>query len=341
MKTPDILFYSGNGNHALGAKIMSQLREYLNDKDIDFDHIEFGKFPDEESDARIKKFSGVKDKTIVLYQSIFNRYLFEETLQLSWAFKRQYQAKRLILVAPFMIFRRQDHDEINSEICRLKMTIDRLKHAGVDEIVTVTPHSHKMEEFCKEFGINFHEADPSTIFSETVKAYVSEEPLVYSPDQGSISRAINLAKANNWPVIFSLKKRGLNNEIQIMEEEKQEIEKIIQSYQYPIFYASNSKIKGKTIIMIEDEVSTGGTANRTGVKLKENGAGIIIFISTHSILTPGWRRKLFDQNPFDRVIMGDTIPRDYEKRTGGLIHDISMSDILARKLYVIIKATKN
>lgn len=335
----NVLFYSGNGNHQLGAKIINILREYLGREypgKVAFSHIDFEDFPDGEPDDRIRKFSEIEGKTVVFYQSIFNLELFEEALELIWAIKKQYQAAYLIAVIPFMTFRRQDHEEKPEEICRLKMAIDRLKHAGVDEIITVSPHSPNMAKFCNEFGVKIHEVDPSPLLVATIQTYLTTIPIIYAPDRGSVPRAIALAKITGSQVIFSLKNRGLNNDTEIKPEEKEEIDGIIECYKKEfseIYYADVEHVKNKFIVMVEDEISTGGTANKTGQRLKKLEAKKIIFLAINLVLVPGWKRKLFDNNPFDKVIGGDTIPRDYEKRTDGLIHDISLSELITQELY--------
>jgi len=335
-----VLFYSGNGNHQLGAQILKQVTEYLGST-AKFSHTDFGEFPDGESDAQIPKYSNINGKVVVFYQSVFSTELFEEALELIWAMKKQYGAKHVIAVFPFMIFRRQDHKENMSEICRLRMAIDRLKHAGVDELITISPHSSKMAEFCEEFEIKMHEVDPSTLFASTIDAYTSEVPVVYSPDRGSIPRAIALAKLTNSKVIFSLKERGLNNDTKILPKEQKQVEEIIKHYTEEgftdIHYADASRIKGQTIVMVEDEVSTGGTANKTGQRLKQLKAKEIIFLAVHPVFVSGWRRKLFDDEPFDKVIMGNTIPRDYGKQTGGLIHTVDTSGLLGKGLFKSLK----
>jgi ribose-phosphate pyrophosphokinase len=341
MKNLDnVLFYSGNGNHQLGAKILLQLREYLG-HDINFSHIDFGQFADGESDASIPRFSGIAGQTIVFYQSIYNQALLEEALDLIWAMKRQYQAAYLIAVIPFLTFRRQDHEEKQQEICRLKMVIDRLHHAGVDELITVCPHSKLLPKYCSEFGVTLRPVDPAPIFASTIKTYLPDNPVIYSPDEGSIARAIDLAKLTHSQVVFTLKERGVNNEANIKPENTAEIKEIIAKYQKEkkfseIYYADfqdAEKIAGQAIIMVEDEISTGGTANTTGQHLKALGARTIFLAAVHPVLTAGWRRRLFDNNPFAKIILGDTIPRGYEKMTGGRIHDISVADLVAQAVY--------
>lgn len=332
-----VLYYSGRGNHHLAAATLNHLGEY-HGKELAFSHVDIAEYTDEECDDKFPHCEEIENKTVVYFQSIYNRELLEEALEAIWALKKQYKAKYLIAVIAFLIFRRQDHEEKLDEVCRLRMVIDRLKHAGVDEIITVSPHSPKMKQFCDEYGIVMRELDPSPLFSSAIKTYLDEIPEIYAPDRGSIVRAIGLAKLTGSRVIFSLKERGLNNAITIKAEDESEISELIKYYQtnfnYPdIAYADIEHIKDQAIVVTEDEVCTGETANSTGHRLKELGARLIIFLAMHPVLVRSWRRKLFDNNPFDKILMGNTIPRDYSKRTGGKIHDIFVEESLAQILY--------
>jgi len=331
------MFYSGSGNYKLSSDIMKHLREYLGGE-TRFSNIDFWEFSDDEPNTRLPQWMDIADKDVVICSSISNRELVAELLDLSYAAKRRYQCRRLIVVVGFMTYRRQDHDERMEEFCRLEMLIDQLKHVGVDEIITVSPHSsEKLNKFCKKFGVQLFEVDPSPIFASTLRTYSTKDMVCYSPDEGSIPRALALASILGGKTIFSLKKRGLNNEVAIRLEDASKVQEVIDFYQkkygVTIYYALPEEIKGKSIVMVEDEVTTGKTANMTGQRLKSLGADWLSLIATHPVLIKNWQGLLFDNNPFDKIIMGDTIPRDYKKRTGGLIHDITVAELLAQKLY--------
>lgn len=341
----NVLFFSGNGNHALGKKILKDLSEYVG-VDLNFRHINFSRFPDIEPDNKIPQYELIAGKTIVLYQSMFNAKLMEEFLELVWAMKRQYHAKEIIGVIPFLRFRRQDHSEKIEEVDRLRMLIDRLKHAGVDQLITVTPHSPKMMlKNCQTYGIKFHPTDMSEIFAQAIRTLLDGEEkntLIYAPDEGSISRAVGLAQILGFEVIFTLKKRGLNNTAEIAGPDQREIDELIarakQELDFPeISYATADKIKGAIILMIEDEIASGETANQTGRHLKALGADTLIFSATHAVCTAGWQRKLFHEDPFDKTFIADSVPRDYENSTGGRMHDLSVSSVLAAGLYKVLR----
>ena len=342
-KNSNFLFYSGNGNYKLSADIMKHLREYLGG-DTSFANIDFWEFPDDEPNTRFPQWQDIAGKDVVICSSIYNRELKAELLDLVYAAHRRYQCRRVIVVVAFMTYRRQEHDERMEEFCRLEMLIDQLKHAGVDEIITISPHSSKkLNKFCNKFGVKLFEADPSPIFASTLRTYYSKELLCYSPDEGSIPRAMALASILGGKTIFSLKERGLYNEVAIRPEDTAKIQEIINycqtEYGVTVYYALPEEISGKSIVMVEDEVTTGKTANLTGDRLKQLGAIWLALVATHPVLTKGWQGLLFNNNPFDKVIMGDTIPRDHKKRTGGKIHDITVAELLAQQLYSRLMAS--
>ena len=175
----EIVFLCGNGNHPLSAKVLEGLKEFFG-QSCKFDHINFNKFYEGELDNRIPNYLKINGKTVVLFQTMSSQELVDEMMDLIWACKKQYGAKKLILISSFVWYRRQDPEMEESldnlfgkkakpdEIQRLRMLMDNLSHNGVDELITVTPHSITMSEACKEFGIIFHEIDPSSLFVDTM-----------------------------------------------------------------------------------------------------------------------------------------------------------------------------
>jgi len=354
--TADIFFLCGNGNHPLGSETLKKLGELLG-KSCKFNHINFNKFPEGELDNRIPNHANIKGKTVVLFQSMHSSDLMLEALDLTWALHNQYGAARIIGVFPFVWNRRQDPKmEIDpndlsgkkakqDEIQRLKMLVDDFAHRGLTDMIVATPHSKSMQEYCKEYGINFYEINTSPLFDEAIKTFVPEEDLdlvkVYTPDLGSMPRAIALAKILNCSVLFNLKNRIIYNETSIKDSNPEELEGILKNlrekYDFPeIYYCATELVKGKIIVMIEDEVASGSTANNTGQLLRKMEAKSIFLLATHAVLTWGWRNKLFYENPFTKIIMTNSIQRDYEKRTGGHIVDISIAPAIATKMFKLL-----
>lgn len=344
-KLEHVLFYHGDSPSELPEKILDRLEQYFG-KYCRFSNIDYELFSDGEPDNRIPRYSKIEGKTVVFIQSFFKQKLFFDALEFSWAFKKQYKASRLVMVILFMMYRRQDHPEKLEEICRLKMAIEQLKNAGVDEIITVSPHSKKMQEFCQEVGIKMQEVNPLPIFASTVKTYLDPEDncITCAPDEGATGKAREMAKLLGCPMVFGLKERGFDNEARLSKKDQKRIDQIItqnkELYDFDnIAYATKENVEGKTAIVIEDEASTCTTSTKFGYHLKNLGATKTILVAANAVLTPGWRRKLFPEEnpPYFKVIMGDSIPRGYNKKTGGKIHDDSVAWPIADVLYKSLK----
>ena len=193
---PDCVFYSGSGHFEYAEKVIKSLEPKFK-KELSFENTNFEKYPDGEFANRIVNPERIKDKIVVYFCSLYSEELYRETTDIVSAMKQQYGAKHIILVVSFMIYRRQDHEEnkiINnikiSEIPRLKYAIKSFKDIGVDEIITVTPHSKKMAKWCLEYGIGFTEIDTSMRISEKFNIYLDNNSALINTDAGSIEGVI-------------------------------------------------------------------------------------------------------------------------------------------------------
>ncbi len=342
----DFMFFCGRNNRPLGDGVLKHLKEYLG-ASLGPDFIDFGEWRDSCPNNKIPRFKDVRGKTIVLFDSIVSEKAMLEFITLAMAFKEQYKASRLIAVLPFILTRRCDHEEpeYHYEINYLRFYLKLLAVSGVDDLIVCTPHSNSMENICQELGINFFPAYMD--FTRTIKTIIpkNEKIVFYSPDLGSISRAV--FHAQHFPdsvVLFDLKERKANNQTEILEVDNDVINGIITEYQQyfgytKINYFSEEGARDANVVIIEDEMSSGGTANQTAKKLKLAGAKSIFLAFTHPVCVNGWKYTLFDGEPFSRVLAADTIIRDQSNRTWGKVLDVSAAETIASALYKVLTSS--
>lgn len=335
MNKDDFIILSGTGNYPLAERTMGWINNNTG-KNFSFSHINFDSYPDKEDDFRIPRPEKLKDKNVIIFQSISNLQLKEQFLALCFACKHQYGAKKVIAVTPFLMYRRQERKEKFLEINRNLMFIKQISNAGVDEIIFCDIHSEATLIYCQENNIKAHNTSGAKIFAELLEPITAndEEVFIYSPDKGSIKRAIELAKILNKAVLFNLKDRNAEGHISQKTLEGDTLEKLSKEFSYPLAEALD--IKDKTIIIVEDEVSTGSTAKMVANKLKAKGAKKLIFCATHSVCTPGWKRTFVENSPFYKIILGNTIERNYEKSTGGKVTNASMHPVIATALLKVM-----
>ena len=354
----NVMFLSGQGNPQLAIEILKELTE-LSGQPCELDHININTYPDSEKDDRIVKYAYINGKIVIYFQSLTDQDKWVETEDITFAVKHQYGAQHLISVNPFFWNRRQDpmmneseRDELSlkkplkpDEIQRLRKSIFLLKQCGVDEMLTATPHSNATARYCDMYGIKYHEIDVSALFTSKILTFVPAQHrdniYVYSPDIGSVKRALGVARMLKCPVLFNEKNRPLYNTITLVETNKGERETVENQlrgyYKYnDLHYATQELVNGKVIVMIEDEIASGATANKTAINLKEYNPLMILFFGSHAVLTPGWRNLLLQNDPFTKIIMTNTIHRGYNKRTGGKITDISVAPLFASNLFQIL-----
>lgn len=336
MKASEFIFLSGNGNFELSEKTI----RYINNssgQSFQFSHIDFDNYTDGEPAFKIENPEKIQGKVLILFQSMFDLEKVEEFLALAFACKYQYKARHLIAVMPFMRYRRQENKDKHCEINRNLMLLKLMKAVGVDEAIFCDIHSETTLEDCCENGIVAHNVSSARIIAELLEPIITdkENVKIYSPDQGSIPRAITLKGFIKVPIIYNLKNRDALGVSQVADQDV--ITLINKKYGPDISFTEQENVHNQTIIMFEDEVATGSTAKMTGIRLKKMGAKELIFCATHPVCCDGWKRVFIDNSPFDRIILANTVPRGYEKSTGGKVINASVHPVIAIKLLNIMK----
>lgn len=326
----------GQGNPTLSLDIYKIIKEQL---DFDILKIDYRTFPDGEPADRIIDWQKIKDQTIVIIQSANNIHLKEELLTLIYAAK-QYTAKKIIVVVPFLIYRRQDkHTDKDYEINRSDMIIKQIKGMGGDEIIFCETHSKETLISCQQYdllGFNVYaEQCFIDVLSPMIKNAHNKKQLcqVYSPDRGGLNRSIRFAKAAGFEyVLFSGKVRDNTGEVTIMND-PDILKDMIEEFDFNIkIINSDINIKDSIVIIIDDEASTCKTARLTGEYIKKLQPDKIIFCATHAVMSSGWKSYLIDDSPFDMIVIGNTILRNITNRTGGKITDSNMALPIAQAI---------
>jgi len=357
-KIPDlkdiiIIGGTGPGNHDFDKKILNHLNQLCTadwgGKKLKFTHLDNDDFPDE-PDLRIADADKgiIKNKHVIILESVYNQELQEEMLTLIYACKYQYKAKSVTVVASFLRYRRQEREDRPKEINRNKMLIHFIKAAGADRLILTDIHSDTTLKYCEAEKLEAWNVDPSPVFAEALKPIIElsneekKEFFLFSPDEGSVIRCVNLAKklkTMEFEIKIALVFKNRSNDREISIKEDNDLLKKLQE-KYPdvtIVKASKKILKGAIAAVREDELQTGSTGTKIGWKSKnEFEIAELIFLGTHGVCSIGWKRKFIDGKSYDRIYLGNTIPRDYKKSTGGKINSLDMSEVNANKLFIIM-----
>jgi len=340
--------YGGTGNHRFDAAVLRLVNNVTN-LGLGFSHCWHNTWPDGEPGFRMENPQAIKGRHALIFSCPVNHKLVSELKDLLTACKHQYGATSVTAVLSFLRFRRQDHEEFEHEITRLRWFIRDLKHWGADALVVCEPHSlENTLKYCAEFGLKLHLSDPTRLFAEAIASVVQtlggqEKVRVYSPDLGSIERSLALAKLLGVGVLATPKRR-INTRVELVDgEDFLRVARKNFGTEVPISCDLHD-LSGLHLFMRDDEIDSGSTAVTTVRRLHEVNAQSVNLITTHPVCSRGWKMRFFpegEQQPFANIWLGNTRPRgdgetDYEGSTGGRIQEVDIAPAVAGTLSEVL-----
>ena len=214
-------------------------------------------------------------------------------------------AKSINVVIPYFGYARQDRKARPRQPITGRLVADLIEAAGTTSVTTVEIHSSQTMGF-----FNIPADDLTTIgilAGYFKKKKITKDIVIVSPDHGGVKRARNLAEILNAPIAIIDKRRVRPNEAEAMN--------LI------------GEVSGKTAIVIDDMVDTGGTLV-TGIDmLKQKGATDIYCAITHPVLSnPAIDR--IQSSQITKLICTDTIELEEEKKIDK-IEVVSIKDMIA------------
>jgi ribose-phosphate pyrophosphokinase len=205
------------------------------------------------------------------------------------AFKRA-SAWRITAVIPYYGYARQDRKIRARDPITAKLVADLISTAGAHRVLTMDLHAGQIQGFFN-FPVDHLMAVP--ILADYFKKKGIEEPVVVSPDVGGVTRARELATRLGASIAIIDKRRPEPNMAEVMN--------VI------------GKVKGKTVIMIDDIIDTAGTITLGAQALLEHGAREIYACCTHPVLS-GPAIERLSASPIKEVVVTNTIPlREHQK----------------------------
>ena len=195
-------------------------------------------------------------------------------------------ADRITAVIPYFGYARQDRKSEGRTPITAKLVANLITAAGADRVIAMDLHAAQVQGF---FDIPMDHLLASPVFEQY---FVGEAPkmgkiAIVSPDPGNLKVAAYYADVLNADLAFIDKRR--------QSATKVECANII------------GDVRGKTVLMFDDMITTGGTIAKASRFLKENGCGPIHVAATHGVFAGEAVAKLTDA-PIDRFVITDTVP---------------------------------
>ena len=276
MNDDPIMVFAGSGSPRLTERIC----QYL---DIPQGKNETLRFSDGNTFVRILE--NVRGRRVYIVQTtVFpSNDNFMELLFWIDAFKRS-GVDSVTVVMPYFSYGKGDKKDEPRVSIRGRVCADALEVAGADRIVTMDLHAPQIQGFFHKPVDNLY-ALPT--LSAHIKAMNLKDIVFVSPDVGFAKQAHRFAANLGVPIAIAYKERTSH-------DEKVVIMQII------------GDVKGKTAVIVDDFVTSGGTLASVSAELTEQGATQVYAAVTHGVLTEGAVERL-EKSPIKLLLITDTI----------------------------------
>ena len=214
-----------------------------------------------------------------------NQWLMEQLLMVD-ALKRA-SAKRITVIAPFYAYARQDKKHRGREPISARLIADLFKTAGANRLMSVDLHTAQIQGFF-DGPVDHLWALP--LLADYVRGRMDRSRLtIVSPDAGRVRVADLWSDRLAAPLAIIHKRRDPNvpNQVRVHE--------VV------------GEVAGRTCLVVDDMIDTGGTITQAAEALFENGASDVIVASTHAVLS-GPAVDRLKNSRISEVIVTNTLP---------------------------------
>ncbi len=274
---------AGNSNRPLAEAISAYLR-------IPLAKCQVRRFADMEIYVEIQE--NVRGEDVFIIQSTSfpaNDHLME-LLIICDALRRS-SARRITAVIPYFGYARQDRKPAARTPISAKLVANLITHAGVDRVLTLDLHAGQIQGF---FDIPTDNLFGAPVMVRDIKERLSDgNQMVVSPDVGGVVRARALAKRIDAPLAIVDKRRERPGESEVMN--------II------------GDVSGRSCILLDDIVDSGGTLVNAAEALLANGAKEVFAYITHGVLSGGAVSRITNSKLKELVITDSIMPTEAVK----------------------------
>jgi ribose-phosphate pyrophosphokinase len=296
-----LMISAGRASQELGGRIANKLGLELTDAGLKT-------FADGEVYCRYAE--SIRGADLFIVQSIcgseregltVNDALWELLLMVHAA--KHASAHRIVAVTPWYGYSRQDKKSAPREPISARLVAEMLETAGIDRMVTMDLHAGQLQGFFSK-PVDHMTAMP--ILTQFVQDRLAGEDLVIiAPDAGRVKLVRKFAQKVGAPYALMEKERPA--------QQVAEIGYVI------------GEVKGKTAIIVDDIIATGGTLNAAAQTVLDEGANRVYAVATHGLFS-GNAFEILVEGPLAGIVVTDTVPL----RDGApdLITQLSCADIL-------------
>ncbi|MFP9137483.1 ribose-phosphate diphosphokinase [Devosia sp. XGJD_8] len=194
-------------------------------------------------------------------------------------------AARITAVIPHYSYARSDKKDAPRISLGGRLVADLLATAGVSRVLTMTLHSPQVHGF---FSVPVDHLHALSELAAYFQRYDLSNAVVVSPDLGNAKSAAVFAKRLGTPVAAGAKERISDTQVRIS--------------------AIIGEVSGRDVIVLDDEIASGGSMIELMAHLRANGARSIRIACTHGIFAGSALQRLAAQPDLSEIVCTNTLP---------------------------------
>ena len=229
---------------------------------------------------------------------------------------RRSSAKNITAVIPYFGYARQDRKVVPRTAISAKLVSNLITNAGANRILTLDLHAGQIQGF---FDIPVDNLFATPAFAKHIKKNINTNNLVcVSPDVGGVERARALGRRINANIAIVDKRRPTPGKSEVMN---------IVGY-----------IKGKTCIIVDDIIDSGGTIINASKALLNKGARDVYVYITHAVLSGNAVDKI-KKSQIKKLVITDSIDNSKKIKKNNKIQVVSIAPMMAEAIKRISNST--
>ncbi|MEE9613307.1 MAG: ribose-phosphate diphosphokinase, partial [Desulfatiglandales bacterium] len=189
-----------------------------------------------------------------------------------------------------------------------KLVADLITVSGASRVVSMDLHAGQIQGY---FNIPVDNIFAAPLILKHIRSHFEDNLVIVSPDAGGVERARAFAKRLAASLAIIDKRRDVPSVAEAMN--------II------------GEVEGKTAIILDDMVDTGGTLAQAAAALKDRGTSKIYACCTHPVLS-GPSIKRIEASPIDQMVVTNTIPLNEKAQNCSKITVLSVAELLGETI---------
>ena len=287
MAIEDICLFSLESGAEYAHKVADQLGIQLADhEERDF----------EDGEHKIRPLVNVRGRDVFVVQSLHGDSDFSGNDKLCRLLffvgaLKDASAASVTVVAPYLCYARKDRKTKSRDPVTTRYVAQLFEAVGTDRMVTLDVHN--LAAYQNAFRCRADHLEATIIFVEHFMPRGADEDFaVISPDIGGVKRAEQFCEvlATRCGAEISMGYMGKKRSGGVVTGS-----------------GLHANVEGRSVIIYDDLISSGGTMQRTAVACKEAGAHRVYAVATHGLFVRD-APDVFADRAIDRVVVTDVVP---------------------------------